>query len=124
MTEHLTNQIKLLRQRALDLQKWIELSKSQYGALILADLSSQLSMIRQAYGRVDLTQPGHDLLIAQLQAREQEKAEMMAFIENVGKEKKFIDTKIKECESRIQQLNSVPKRRSENVIQPDEQESK
>lgn len=124
MIDQLNQKITMLRSRSINLQKWIELAKSNYGALLSTDLKEQLSIIRAAYGKIDLTLPGHDLAIAQLQSREQEKVEFIEFLANVEKDKKFIDTKIKECESRIQQLNSASKRRSDDVIEPDQRERK
>ncbi len=124
MIDQLNQTISTLRSRSINLQKWIELAKSQYGSLLISDFSEQLNQVRSTYGKIDLSTPGHDLAIAQLQAREQEKIEFVEFLKNVEKDKKFIDTKIKECESRIQQLNSASSRRSDEVIQPDQQESK
>ena len=119
MTGPLQVELSRLRRRALDLAKWTEFARTDYARMLLADFETQIADIRKEYGCVNLSHQGHDLTLAQLQGREQEKVDFVAFLKNCEKDKISLDEQIRNCESRIKQLNSGTKRRSEPLVEPE-----
>lgn len=118
MNEKLQQELDDLRRRGIEVQKWCEFARSQYGSMLRQRLLGKLDEIRQSYGRVDLRESGHDLTLAHIQARESETIEMLEFLNGVEKNKISVDKMIQECELRIEQLNSATNRRSEDLIEP------